>query len=504
MKILRKIAFPICVLFVLAAFSLRYYFNQWDKNSFALLIAGGVFFLLSLILDWREIIATFRKRAVKYGLSSLISIILALAILSILNYMNYKHYKRFDLTVSKRFSLSEQTIQLLENLPRPVHIMTFFPEDQPLANRKFNDLMREFQTHTNKITTDMYDIDLQPQLAQKWDVKIPGTIVFESGQRHEKINKVAEEDLINAIVKVTKDIKKVVYFLEGHQEFSIDDTSSQGLSVFKEKLQKENYEIKKVILASTPEIPLDASALIIASPVIDLLPHEIEGIINYVNKGGHLLLFIDSGSSNTLEKLSEQWGVLTENSIVIDTAQGYFGGNAFIPQVRTIFGSPISTSFSLNGFFPYTRSLKKMENSNPVTVIRTMVESTENSWAEFNQDVAEFTENVDHKGPVPVGISIIQKINNTDKDFRVIIFGDIDFIKNGWFNILGNGNIALNSVAWLTEEMQLISLKTKPEETAQLPFEAFELKKFMKFSQLIAPGIIVLIGIIVWIRRRKA
>jgi len=178
MKWLRIIAFPLCVVLLLAAFGVRFYFNQWNKISIGILIVCGVFFIISIILEWKNIIESFKKRSYKYGLSSSLSILLLIAILVVVNFLSFKHYRRFDLTEQKKFSLSPQTVQLLKNLPRPVHIITFFSSEQPMEPRRFSDLMREFLSHTSKITTESYDFDLSPQQAQQYSVNIPGTIVL--------------------------------------------------------------------------------------------------------------------------------------------------------------------------------------------------------------------------------------------------------------------------------------------------------------------------------------
>lgn len=504
MKFLKMISFPISILLLISTFGVYYYFNEWQKINLWLLIVAIAFLILSIVLDWKKTVENLKNRIVKYSITSFIAIIIILATLTMLNYLNYKHYKRFDLTQTKRFSLSPQTIQLLKTLPREVNIITFIPQDQIIELRKFNDLIREFKSYTNKLKIENYELDLHPQIAQKYNVNIPGTIVFQSGKQEIKVNNISEEDIINAILKVTKDIKKVVYFLDGHQEPDIDDTSSAGFSNFKERLIKENYEVKKLLLASSGKVPDDANALIIACPLLRLLEHEIQAIEDYVQKGGRVLLFSDISLTKSLLPLIEKWGIKSETAIIVDTVQGFFGGNALIPQILTRYGSPVSKSFSLNCFFPYTHSLNKIDNIDKDLIIETLAESTKNSWAEFDPQFAKYDENVDKKGPIPVGYAIHKKEKNAKKEIKIIIYSDVDFARNGWFNILGNGNLALNSVAWLAEELQLIAIKEKPEEIAQLPFEAFELKKFMKFSQLIAPGITLLLGLFVWMKRRKS
>lgn len=503
MKWLRLIAFPFCVVLLLAAFGMRFYINQWNKIGIGTLIGSCIFFIISIILERKEIFNSFKKRSMRYGLGAFAAIVLIVAILTVINYMSYKHYKRFDLTESKRFSIASQTLKLLENLPRTVHIMTFFGVEQALEQRKFIDLMGEFLSHTTKIKIDNYDLNLNPLQAQKYNVIVPGTIVFESAKRTDKINKIDEEGIINAIHKVTKDIVKVVYLLEGHQEISIDDTTTQGLSIFKDSLVKENYDVRKLVLAARTEVPQDASVVIIAGSTTDLLEHEIEMLNKYLESGGRVLLFVDPSSSASLAKIANQWGIQIDDDLIVDPMQSYYVGDDTIPIIHTVYGSPVSATFILNCFFRSARSIARMENPPENIEMSRIAVSSETSWGEFDKNVAQYDAGKDKPGPVAVSISAIKKLSDNQKEARLLVYGDSDFIRNAWFNILGNGNLALNSVAWLAEEAQLISLKEKPAIEAQLPFEPTLLKNFLQFSQLVLPGIIVLIGIIIWIKRRK-
>jgi len=52
-------------------------------------------------------------------------------IVAVLNFLGQQHHKRFDLTENKDFSLSPQTIQILQDLKTPVHVVGFFTVGDP-------------------------------------------------------------------------------------------------------------------------------------------------------------------------------------------------------------------------------------------------------------------------------------------------------------------------------------------------------------------------------------
>ena len=53
-----------------------------------------------------------------------------------------------------------------------------------------------------------------------------------------------EENLTNALLKVIREGKKVVYFLEGHGEHSINNTEREGYSEAKRAIESQNYVVK--------------------------------------------------------------------------------------------------------------------------------------------------------------------------------------------------------------------------------------------------------------------
>ena len=54
-----------------------------------------------------------------------------------------------------------------------------------------------------------------------------------------------------------------------------------------------------------------------------------------------------------------------------------------------------------------------------------------------------------------------QKNNPTAKEALIVVFGDGDFITNEHFEKGSNGELFLNTVNWLTESYNLISIRPK-------------------------------------------
>jgi len=89
------------------------------------------------------------------------------------------------------------------------------------------------------------------------------------------------------------------------------------------------------------------------------------------------------------------------------------------------------------------------------------------------------------------------------KEGRLAVFGDSDFATNRYFNFSGNGNLFLNTVNWLTEEADLISIQPKTSSPRTIHMTATQGRMLFFVSLIILPLIVLVTGISVWMRRRS-
>src|SRR3989338_7535734 len=126
-------------------------------SGFVVLLAGnpifwqiswGIFAVLSsdLVATNRRAVGHFLfHRTTRYGANLFVIALLALGIAAAVNYIGVNYNKRFDLTSSRRFTLSEQTKKVLAPPTAPVKFFFFYrpgPE-RPEARRRLEMLNRE-------------------------------------------------------------------------------------------------------------------------------------------------------------------------------------------------------------------------------------------------------------------------------------------------------------------------------------------------------------------------
>lgn len=230
-------------------------------------------------------------RGQKYGASTAVAVVLVLAIVIFLEVISYNHSKQFDLTKDKRYTVSMESTNLMKSLTGELKAIAFFSKDD--VKTKIGDLLEQYKYASGgKFEYRFVDLYLSPGEANTYTVTEDNTIVFIYGDRQERVvlsdNDLigsGEQKLTNAILKVTSTEPKKVYFLTRHGERDISLETEEGFSRIRTRLESQNYMVKPLDLVSSPTVPDDSAALIIAAPQKDLFDDEITALADYLNGG---------------------------------------------------------------------------------------------------------------------------------------------------------------------------------------------------------------------------
>jgi ABC-type uncharacterized transport system involved in gliding motility auxiliary subunit len=487
------------------------------------------------------------RKSFLYSSNLLLVIVLVLAILVLLNFFLSRHNFRLDFTEAKLHSLSDQSIQVLKNLKNDVQIKGFFREGN-YSRSKLEDLLKNFGYYSKKIKYEFIDPDKNPGLVKAYGITQDGTTILEAGGKENRITTSTEEDLTNALIKATRESKKVIYFLEGHGEHSIEQTEEVGYSFAKDELEKLGYEAKKLTLALSETFPQDCALLVIPGPQKDLLPNELETIQGYIYKGGRVFFMADPEVAPGLVPYLSGLGVKLENDVVVDTVSRLFGGDYFMPVITDYESHEITRNFRYATFFPYARSVEPVDPKPEGITTSLLGKTSPNSWSErqLDQKQVTFDKEKDKQGPIPLAVvATIQvkpeqkkaetqeaaaekaepqklaeqkkaeekkdedkkpeeaPVPEPKKEGRLAVFGDSDFASNRYYGLSGNGNFFLNAVNWLTEESDLISIQPKTSSPRTVQFTPSQGRLIFFVSVVILPLAILILGIFVWLKRRS-
>src|SRR5262245_28073653 len=192
------------------------------------LVGGLALILFHLLLRWEDVAGRIGRRQVKYGSNTLVIVLAVLGILGAVNYLVVRNGKKWDLTKNQRYSLSDQTKKVVSGLKQDVKI-TYFQRGREMSRGQ--DRLKEYQDLSDKLKVDYVDPVVSPARAQAADARGPWPILLvERGDKKEKISSDAEQDLTNALIKITREGKKTVCLATGEGERSAEDTAEAGVA----------------------------------------------------------------------------------------------------------------------------------------------------------------------------------------------------------------------------------------------------------------------------------
>ncbi|HLV00294.1 MAG TPA: Gldg family protein [Acidobacteriota bacterium] len=512
--------------------------NVWDWRAQVLIYGGVALLVVYLVANISRLKEALSGRSGRYGGTALAYLILVVGILVLLNFLNFRHHKRYDLTENRLHALSEQTGKIVRNLDREIEIIGFFQDSAGAA--RFENLAREYNYLNSKVGYEVVDPQREPGKVTQYEVTRNGQVVVVSGTRREVLDTFSEENLTNALIKLTRDEEKVIYFLEGHGERALDDFEAQGFSTVKEEVEKQNYRVESYNLAQENRIPDDATVIISAGPQVSFFPNEVQLLEEYLEGGGKFMLLVDPDTNFEMNDFLEPYGLSLDDNIVID-ASGVgqlLGLGAAAPLVADYGMHPITETLGQTmTFFPRARSLTVSTGSKSFTTAE-LLRTTARSWGETELDAAEvgFDEGVDKEGPLVLGVVASKSIetegdedteskpdetsdgNETvDADLedpgadsssgsleaRLVVIGDSDFATNGYFRSSVNGDLFLNAVSWLAQDTDLISIRPKDPENRTITLTASQSRLIFWATVIFFPLATLFLGVSVWYRRRS-
>jgi len=449
-------------------------------------------------------------RQARYGSNSLILSLAFVGIIFVVNYIAFQNPKSWDLTSDKSNTLASETLQVVASLPEKVTATAFYSASLNPAGA--DELLLKFKTNSGgKFDYKFVDPDLDPIAAREAGITGDGKIMLQMGQTKEIASAASESELTKTLIRLISPQARVVYFLEGHGEPTLEASDKANFSTAKSTLESKNYTVNTLNLISTNSIPADALAVIIAGPKKPLATSEVTLLKKYVDAGGSLVVMEDptistefGDSPDPLAKyLTSDWGITLNNDIVIDLVNTQNPLQAVSSQVGQ---HPITQNLTQNYIviLPQARSLSvaaQVENITQTPIILT----TEKSWGET--ELASGVQPVfdpEKDTPGPLNLAIAGE--NTATKGRVVVFGNSVFATNDGFDAYGNGNMFINSVDWAAEQEDLLKLTPHEQTTRTLDVGKLTQVKFIIMvivAVLVLPGLVIFAGVSSWLARRK-
>ncbi len=494
-------------------------------------------------------------KTTRNGLNMGTIIILCLILMIAINHIAIKNNKTWDLTQENLFTLADQTVEILSQLEEPLVFRGFFVKGNQNHDQQqmmFKDVLRKYRQESNKVEESYINPHLEPALAREYNIDEAGGMIVEYKGQKTRVDVPTEEEVTNAIIKVTRVEQKNLYFFKNHEEVDLDADEERGGSSFKNELESASYNIKTLDALSTQgRIPEDADVLFILGPQRLFLDFEVQMVENYLKNGGNLLLALEPGVEHNFDGILSRLGVKFRGDYVIDKM------SALLREVPlTALGTTYSTTNSITEQFPSAMTLFFMSSgwdniettksedpltqedivkTSPLTVATktlareaevsangpfTLVKSVKGSFPETGEgdtadeaDTSSGTDDTKLDGSNKSEESTKKAENDTDaeapekkenKEFHTVLYGDSDIFTNSRLFQQLNRDLVLNTVAVLAADEDLVSIRPKSANQTTFKGMSDTAYRVLVVSVIILPLIFFIFAFILFYRRRNA
>jgi ABC-type uncharacterized transport system involved in gliding motility auxiliary subunit len=212
-----------------------------------------------------------------------------------------------------------------------------------------------------------------------------------------------------------------------------------------------------------------------------------------------------------------------------------FGTGPLTPLVQQYPYHEITRDFRLATALHTARSMAAGKGTLEGVSAQNLVETTPASWAESDlslKEPIEMNSGKDKQGPIALGavatVAVAQPAPAASPspspsaspaaspspspeaeaepekkpEGRVVAFGDADFASNAMLGFQGNQDFFLNTVAWLCEDTDLISIRPREPDDQRMFLTGVQQRNVAYLALVVLPGLFVVLGVANWWRRR--
>ena len=434
-------------------------------------------------------------------------------------------YSQIDISNSQLYSIGDDTKKILKNLDTDINIYLLYQEGN--EDTRLDTLLDRYKDLNDHIKTKYVDPVTNPTFSTKYSSNdeslSEGSVVVESDKRYTVINYDdiyvtdytnyystgntttdfdGESQLTSAIDYVTSDDLPKVYVLTGHNEIALSDSVTSDLS-------KQNLDYSDLNLLSSDSVPEDCDALIINGPTSDLSADEADSIIAYLEAGGCAFITTSYTTEDmtNFNRVLADYGIATTKGIVLEGDSNMYYNNPLylMPTINSHdITTPIADS-SVPALIIQALGLTKTETRSTVESTDLLTTSS-NSFAKTPKD-GQFSsyekEKGDETGPFSLGVAITENVKD-DATTKLVVISSSYLLDDSITQLTGsNSDLFLNSLNWMCSRESNISIHSKALIDSTLTATAFQANMSALVFIIIIPLATILVGFIVWLRRRK-
>lgn len=479
--------------------------------------------------DPKKLVGTISKKHIKNGSYSMAMAAIFIVIVVVINMIVGaipSKYSQLDVSSSKLYTIGDETKKVLKALDKDVTIYQIAQsgsEDDTISN-----LLKRYEDESKHIKVEVKDPVVNPKFASEYttDDLAANSLIVVCGDRNKVISYNdmystsvdyntwqqtttgfdGEGQITSAIGYVTSEDLPIMYTLSGHGEKDLD-------SSFKEDIQKANIDIKELNLLTEGKVPDDADCLMIVSPTSDISEDEKTEILDYLEAGGKAMIFSDYTQDDlpNFDAVLANYGVKRAEGIVFEGDSQHYGMQMSYYLVPTVNSTDASSETASAGSYvlaPYAQGIQKTDDVRDTVTIDSILTTSDQAYSKTNMQSSQIEkEDDDVNGPFDLGVAITEKLDD-DKETQIVYYSTANLMESQVNQMVSGGNekLLLESLSWMTstDESSSVSISSKSLQSTSLTVTDYD-AAFWKICTIgLIPGVFLVAGFLIWLRRRKA
>ena len=111
-----------------------------------------------------------------------------------------------------------------------------------------NEILHRYQRVKADFNFSLINPDLDPDLAKADNITRYGQTILKYRQKNEIIDSLSEQNISNALLRLSREHKPTIYFLTGHGERNPTDISPLGYNTLSSQLVSQGFELQSLQL----------------------------------------------------------------------------------------------------------------------------------------------------------------------------------------------------------------------------------------------------------------
>jgi hypothetical protein len=516
-----------------------------------LLVSLMAILFIEIVYLRMPIAESVELRRVRTSLQAGLTLGLTVVFLLSANYVATERNARKDVSYFRTTEPSNASRSMVSKLDKPMHVVLFYPPASDVVEQ-VKPYFEALARNSKKLTYEVTDVALTPDLASKYRVRENGNVLLIHGERPKdapKDEKPApgapkaddpkgesfrvgteltesrstlkklDSTFQQAFAKLARP-ERTLYMTVGHGEHNAKATeqnTEDGTSTLSEVLRRLNLKTQDLGLGQGlgSAVPSGASAVMIVGPTQKFVAEEVTTLLNYVRKGGRLLLMIDPDKDTGLGPLLEGIGLELSPGTVASTtshmARNYNDSDNGIVFTNRYSSHPSVTTVSRHqrevaSVFVNAVALKQLTTKvepKPKVVfpLRSDGQFFRDLDGNFKRDAQEPQEMLNLMAAITFeGAAAGDDKAKEAAEGRAVVIGDGDFMTNKIAANNGNLLLFVDTLAWLVGNEDLSGEATSEEDIA-IEHTKERDKAWFYATTFAVPVPIALLG--VWVSRRR-